>query len=191
MQRGGVLIPKGYYAENIIVNSKDLKSQTSATATADDILAGKTAWVNGSKIIGTATFEDGTVPSNEPMELGASGWLILNGLWDRNGQQIRINVPENVEYHIGVRVSVRINGVGTYVSAFHHIITYGRTSYRTKTIQMKASGDPNTYNITLGWWHRYLNGVIFSLKNINLPIPNLVVNQGGDIFAYHLTNYNK
>ncbi len=50
---GSYTIPAGYHngSGKIIANS--LSSQTSATATAANILSGKTAWVNGSKITGT------------------------------------------------------------------------------------------------------------------------------------------
>lgn len=55
MQRGGVLIPSGYYADQIKVIANTLASQTQATATINDIWTGKTAWVNGSKLTGTKT----------------------------------------------------------------------------------------------------------------------------------------
>lgn len=49
-----VNIPSGYYSDDIKVNALSLSSQTQATATAADIRSGKTAWVNGVKITGTA-----------------------------------------------------------------------------------------------------------------------------------------
>ncbi len=45
------IIGEGVYAEGRVV-AKNLASQTSGTATAADILSGKTAWVNGSKFPG-------------------------------------------------------------------------------------------------------------------------------------------
>lgn len=47
-------LPKGYYLENNVIVTASAASSTSATATADDIMLGKTAWVNGVKITGTA-----------------------------------------------------------------------------------------------------------------------------------------
>lgn len=49
-------IQPGYYSGGK-VTANSLASQTPANATAKDIISGKTAWVNGSKITGTATIE--------------------------------------------------------------------------------------------------------------------------------------
>lgn len=46
------IVPVGYNASTYIITSSGLSGQTEGTATKEDILAGKTAWVNGSKIIG-------------------------------------------------------------------------------------------------------------------------------------------
>jgi hypothetical protein len=47
-------LPKGYYLENNVIVTSSTANSTSATATAADIMLGKTAWVNGVKITGTA-----------------------------------------------------------------------------------------------------------------------------------------
>lgn len=49
---GSYTIPKGYHSGSGKVTANSLASQTSANATASQILSGKTAWVNGSKITG-------------------------------------------------------------------------------------------------------------------------------------------
>lgn len=46
-------IPKGYHNGEGKVKTNSLASQTNATAVAANLLEGKTAWVNGSKILGT------------------------------------------------------------------------------------------------------------------------------------------
>ena len=48
-------IPAGYHNGSGKITANSLSSQTSATATASKILSGYTAWVNGSKLTGTAT----------------------------------------------------------------------------------------------------------------------------------------
>ena len=50
---GSYTIPAGYHNGSGKVTAKSLKDQTSATAVAGNILNGKTAWVNGSKITGS------------------------------------------------------------------------------------------------------------------------------------------
>ena len=58
-------IPSGYHNGSGKVTANSLASQTPATATAAQILSGKTAWVNGSKLTGTMTqglkYASGTV----------------------------------------------------------------------------------------------------------------------------------
>lgn len=54
---GSYTIPKGYHNGNGRVTANSLSSQTSANATANDIMNGKTAWVNGSKLTGTGTID--------------------------------------------------------------------------------------------------------------------------------------
>lgn len=51
---GSYTIPAGYHNGSGKVTANSLASQTSATATAAQILSGYTAWVNGVKITGTA-----------------------------------------------------------------------------------------------------------------------------------------
>ena len=46
-------IPEGYYENPITISTPSLSELTNATLTADTLSAGKTAWANGQKIIGT------------------------------------------------------------------------------------------------------------------------------------------
>lgn len=67
---GSYTIPVGYHAGGGKVTANSLASQTSATAAAGNIHSGKTAWVNGSKLTGTAPVRyyasgTGTITSDE------------------------------------------------------------------------------------------------------------------------------
>ena len=53
---GSYTIPAGYHNGSGIITAASLSSQTQATATSDNILGNKTAWVNGTKITGTMTY---------------------------------------------------------------------------------------------------------------------------------------
>ena len=61
---GSYTIPAGYHNGSGKITANSLASQTAATAAATDILSGKTAWVNGSKLTGTASPGYTTVKSN-------------------------------------------------------------------------------------------------------------------------------
>lgn len=50
-------VKKGYHAQNFTVNANSLASQTSATAAFNEIVNGKTAWVNGNKVTGTMSVQ--------------------------------------------------------------------------------------------------------------------------------------
>ena len=50
---GSYTIPAGYHNGSGKVTGNSLASQTAADASAADILSGKTAWVNGAKVLGT------------------------------------------------------------------------------------------------------------------------------------------
>ena len=52
---GSYTIPAGYHNGSGKVTANSLASQTAGTAAAADIASGKTAWVNGAKVTGTAS----------------------------------------------------------------------------------------------------------------------------------------
>ena len=72
---GSYTIPDGFHNGSGKVTAKSLASQTPGTSAAGHILAGKTAWVNGSKITGTIPSQAGgtLTPSTSAVTANCSG----------------------------------------------------------------------------------------------------------------------
>lgn len=70
-------VPVGYNKNSYTITASGLDNQTSGTATKPDILSGKTAWVNGSKITGTMPNYGGT--STEEKYTATSSFSNYNG----------------------------------------------------------------------------------------------------------------
>lgn len=79
---GSYTIPQGYHNGSGKVTANSLASQTSANATAAQILSGYTAWVNGSKITGTMT-NRGAVSYNLPAN---GSYTIASGYHNGSGK---------------------------------------------------------------------------------------------------------
>ncbi|WP_321834076.1 phage tail protein [Clostridium butyricum] len=118
---GGVVnLQEGYYAGGqIIANS--LASQTPANATAAQILAGYSAWVNGIKISGNATIQS----------LGGSTFVSGTGSVTLTEKQSRILVDFSVKVPSTVRV---IWGKFTSGSSFYFVNFRSETSGTFKPI---------------------------------------------------------
>ena len=88
---GSYTIPAGYHNGSGKVTANALSGQTSATATAAQILTGKTAWVNGSKI--TGTMPSYTSGSQSVTTSGKWGFDTTYGAWTY--------IPNNGYYSTG------------------------------------------------------------------------------------------
>ena len=100
---GSYTIPAGYHNGSGKVTANSLASQTSANATAGNILKNKTAWVNGSKITGTMPNLSADTPiqhesNNSTKVIQADGAFIGN---NTDGVQ---------------RIGFRYNGAGGYIT---------------------------------------------------------------------------
>ena len=65
-------VPAGYHSGSGVITANSLSSQTSATATAAQILSGQTAWVGGTKLTGTMTNKDAITGAISVVESGTS-----------------------------------------------------------------------------------------------------------------------
>lgn len=80
-------IPAGYHNGSGKITANNLASQTSATATAGQILSGQTAWVNGSKITGSM--------------INRGQYQTAGGVGGGNGYLAFNNIPEGAYFKNG------------------------------------------------------------------------------------------
>ena len=75
------IIPEGYHDGTSVLTVVGLDAETQGTAADDDILAGKTAWVNGIKVTGTLALSGNASPDDVP-----AGYTFYN----TDAKQIRV-----------------------------------------------------------------------------------------------------
>lgn len=123
---GSYTIPAGYHNGSGKITANSLASQTSATAKADEIFIGKTAYVNGTKLIGTMKPCVVYLDSDMPM---------------------RVNISESLycdpDYYADMTRS-------TYVSIPYDSSIYGKV-YLFGTLKCKVTlpDSSNTYTISI------------------------------------------
>ncbi len=106
------LIKKGYHEKDFTVISNSLASQTSATALTNQIISGKTAWVNGKKITGTIPIQNSDTDGDRVWATNASNWAGTFNIGVRNGHYlngvnwVRYDVPtyrpENIKKGVNI-----------------------------------------------------------------------------------------
>jgi putative phage tail fiber protein len=88
-------IPKGFHDGNGIISVPTLADSTTGSATKDDIMEGKVAWVNGEKIIGVAhkiiSNATDTTATESDISIGKSAYI--------NGHKVYgININDTIDY---------------------------------------------------------------------------------------------
>lgn len=83
-------VPVGYNAVPYTITANTLSSQTSGTAAAADILSGKTAWVNGSKLTGTMANLAGNQAASE-----------FGSYTKDSAAYLQIEIPATGKYTVG------------------------------------------------------------------------------------------
>ena len=94
-------IPAGYHNGSGKVTANSLASQTSATATAAQILSGYTAWANGNKLTGTAS--------------GAKTRAVVSGNSDWSGTILEVSSFN------GSRVTIHLNGIAYGMTCYLYV----------------------------------------------------------------------
>ena len=105
-------IKKGYHAQDFTVTANSLASQTSATALTNEIIGGKTAWVNGKKITGTIPIQNADTDGDRVWATNASNWAgtfnvgVRNGYYLNGVNWVRYDVPtfrpENIKKGVNI-----------------------------------------------------------------------------------------
>lgn len=89
---GSYTIPAGYHNGKGKITANNLASQTGGTSGAGDILSGKTAWVNGSRVVGTmATRTSGTTANSFSLEKDGTETIPGGGLSIKYA--LKVNIP--------------------------------------------------------------------------------------------------
>jgi len=136
---GSYTIPAGYHNGSGKITANSLASQTVADATAETIADGKTAWVNGVKITGTADIKERVYLYNEGDECTSltGGWMI----------------PTSVaESH--------------YCDMVSGVSASGTSPYGTRTVQKNSN---HLYiNVTTNTKNMVVQGSLYTAKTINL-----------------------
>ncbi len=146
---GSYTIPKGYHDGTGKVTANSLASQTSATATAAQILSGKTAYVNGSKITGTMTNKAGTTvkasavssdDNNTYLTIPTAGYYDQNSkvYTENSNLGVNLTILYSNAYSVGANYGI---GRSIKVKAQHD----GKIVVGACTVGSHASSVPTVY----------------------------------------------
>ena len=108
---GSYTIPSGYHNGSGKVTANSLASQTSATATADDIASGKTAWANGSMLTGTMS-------PGKKYAYGSCSGIPSTTVTVRNYPSILASINTGIKGVSPELVVVQLNSLSLYFIAY-------------------------------------------------------------------------
>lgn len=147
-------IPLGYTNGTGKVTANGLSSQTSGTATANDLLINKTAWVNGIKITGNVvvqsilSFSTAPYSSSELMftwtnpSKGAFSGVIIVGKTDG----YPVSISDGTRFYKGFGNNVYPNGISTVIlSGFTPNVTYYFRAFSYTTLNNNEWVSDNTF----------------------------------------------
>lgn len=163
---GSYTVPAGYHNGTGTVTAKSLASQTSATAAAANILSGKTAWVNGTKITGSLTvtpatnfnvaqYTDKTPQCTWARPASGSNWSGIHIRYSTTGYPA--SVSDGTKFYKGADTTAKKN-IGTngkiYFSAWSYLTTSNGevlSSVTHKTITLVAIQGKKTFSAGATW----------------------------------------
>ena len=119
---GSYAVPKGYHNGEGVITANSLAAQTSATATAAQITAGYTAWVNGVKITGTRTApvnqQSGSFNVTTPAHGSTTYTLTFPTAFDKTPTVTFNKALNSGEAYLLNKVTVTLNSVSTTRAVF-------------------------------------------------------------------------
>ena len=199
-------IPKGYHDGTGKVIANTLASQTSATATAGNILSGKTAYVNGNKITGTiaskaaATYTPTT--SNQTIASGQylSGTQTIKG----DSNLVAANIKKGTSI-FGVTGTYTSDANATAAQILKDKTAYVNGSKVTGTMANKSGATVSATTVTESGTNALIsipsNGYYSTSSKISVPIETIKNNVDSlnncymelvsDTFSFDSTNFYK
>ena len=134
---GSYTIPKGYHNGSGKVTANSLASQTGANATASDIVKGKTAWVNGSKLTGTATVQ--SLGGYTKDDIKNNGIITRYKVVKQSEQALNTNGKSNMMYEVLQRAIDYVRSSGDKICDIIYI-----DNDRNNLIFHRSSGTAST-----------------------------------------------
>ena len=175
---GSYTIPKGYHNGSGKVTANSLSSQTSANATASDIVKGKTAWVNGSKLTGTATIQ--SLGGYTKADIKNKGIVNRYKVVKQSEKEFNTNGKSNMMYEVLQRTIDYVRSSGDKVCNILCI-----DNNMNDLIFCRSSGTVSTSNNEYHFdYLQYVNFNTFTTTNYISNKAYLPYNQVGDGLKY-------
>ena len=159
---GSYTIPAGYHNGSGKVTANSLASQTSANATAGDILKDKTAWVNGSKLTGTIDNKGAITAGNSIVQSGDKIYCRMpKGAYLTNASSgyPEISYPQgDVAAALGLTADkiVAGNTIGGIAGTATLESLGGARKFIQRITVNEVKGQPNKHTINVGFKPRFV-----------------------------------
>lgn len=174
------VVPVGYNKNTYIITAQNLGNQTDGNAESLDILYGKTAWVNGSKVIGSMLDNSGNQETSNygSYSSDSKNYLYLSipktGKYTA-GSQLQSTIPYHAPGDIELPVTIKTTVNGEILAESTQVIPAGYypNSFTIKAVHEKTGDDdtPKVINISN------------TLPQLTSQTGNLIIQSGYDYFS--------
>ena len=172
-------VPVGYNKTAYVISAKNLGNQTDGTAIAEDILFGKTAWVDGVKLTGTLPNLNSNQKTNQigSYQSDSKNYLYFSipktGKYIQ-GNQLQSNIPYYAQGDVEIPVTITTTTDGKILAESTKTILAGYypNNFVIKAIHEKTGDDtPEVINISN------------TLPQLTSQTGNLTIQSGFDYFS--------